>query len=114
MAEVDNLEALMGRIPVGCLTKPDLHCCCGRTDCAYLKHNCSALDDLEKEVKTAAQLGQVCHIPRCIWWKLKAFLGIYSFCVPSEVTNDTLTCFQDVRFRKRRTDVRFAGFAGET
>ncbi|KAN0113002.1 hypothetical protein V8E51_005953 [Hyaloscypha variabilis] len=58
-AEVEDLEALIGRIPACCsTTTPDLRCCCGRTDCAYLKHNCVALDDLEKEVRTAAQLGQ--------------------------------------------------------
>jgi hypothetical protein len=63
-AEVEDLEALIGRIPVCCsTTTPELRCCCGRTECAYLKHNCVALDDLEKEVRTAAQLGQVC-IPR--------------------------------------------------
>ncbi|TVY22908.1 hypothetical protein LHYA1_G008118 [Lachnellula hyalina] len=58
MAEDQNLEALIGRIPAGTSTRPDLHCCCGRSDCAFLKHNCTALDDLEKEVHTAAQLGQ--------------------------------------------------------
>ncbi|TVY35458.1 hypothetical protein LOCC1_G007707 [Lachnellula occidentalis] len=51
-------RGLIGRIPAGTSTKPDLHCCCGRSDCAFLKHNCTALDDLEKEVHTAAQLGQ--------------------------------------------------------
>jgi hypothetical protein len=61
MAE-DNLEALLGRIPACCSTTPDLRCCCGKKDCAYLKHNCVALDDLEQEVRTAAQLGQV-NIP---------------------------------------------------
>lgn len=63
-AEVEDLEALIGRIPACCsTTTAELRCCCGRTECAYLKHNCVALDDLEKEVRTAAQLGQVC-IPR--------------------------------------------------
>ena len=59
MAAEDNLEALLGRIPACCSTTPDLRCCCGKKDCAYLKHNCVALDDLEQEVRTAAQLGQV-------------------------------------------------------
>jgi hypothetical protein len=58
-----DLEALIGRIPAcWSSTTPNLRCCCGRTDCAYLKHNCVALDDLEKEVRTAAQLGQVCNL----------------------------------------------------
>jgi hypothetical protein len=36
-------------------------CCCGRDSCAYLRHNNDALDGLEKDVRTAAQLGQVCR-----------------------------------------------------
>lgn len=36
-----------------------LQCCCGNTDCVYLKHNCSVLDSVEKDVHTAAKLGQV-------------------------------------------------------
>jgi hypothetical protein len=34
-------------------------CCCGRIDCALLKKNCSILETVEKDVHTAAQLGQV-------------------------------------------------------
>ncbi|KAF7511046.1 hypothetical protein GJ744_005592 [Endocarpon pusillum] len=37
---------------------PYLKCCCGRLDCAYLEHNKVALRDLERDVETAAQLGQ--------------------------------------------------------
>ena len=37
----------------------DVKCCCGHADCAFLKHNSSALDELEREVRTAARLGQV-------------------------------------------------------
>ncbi|KAJ0119008.1 hypothetical protein J7T55_013243 [Diaporthe amygdali] len=40
-------------------SQPDtLRCCCGNTDCVYLKHNCSVLDSVEKDVHTAAKLGQ--------------------------------------------------------
>ncbi|KAH8785220.1 hypothetical protein F5883DRAFT_403145 [Diaporthe sp. PMI_573] len=35
-----------------------LQCCCGNIDCVYLKHNCSVLDSVEKDVHTAAKLGQ--------------------------------------------------------
>jgi hypothetical protein len=60
MAETDDLETLIGRIPERCSsTAPNLQCCCGRIDCAYLKHNCTALEVLEQEVHTAARLGQV-------------------------------------------------------
>lgn len=35
-------------------------CCCGNESCAYLKHNQSALEGLERDVSTAARLGKVC------------------------------------------------------
>ncbi|KAG9234859.1 hypothetical protein BJ875DRAFT_460491 [Amylocarpus encephaloides] len=60
MVEKDELEVLIGHIPSCCpgTTSHNLECCCGRKDCAYLNHNCAALEDLEKEVHTAATLGQ--------------------------------------------------------
>lgn len=36
-----------------------MNCCCGRSDCAYLEHNSAALGGLEKNLDTAARLGQV-------------------------------------------------------
>jgi hypothetical protein len=36
-----------------------IHCCCGNPECAMLKRNCSVLETVEKDVQTAAQLGQV-------------------------------------------------------
>src|ERR1700739_1791072 len=56
-------------IPVG---RPNLACCCGRTSCVYLNHNNAALDDLEKDLRTAAQLGQVCTL-----WNPSCGLGLY-------------------------------------
>ncbi|KAH8808041.1 hypothetical protein F5884DRAFT_352295 [Xylogone sp. PMI_703] len=54
-----DINALIGRIPANCtVTTPNLKCCCGRADCVYLTHNCNALDDLEQQLRTAAQLGQ--------------------------------------------------------
>jgi hypothetical protein len=38
---------------------PYLQCCCGKLECAYLEHNNAALSGLEKDVETAARLGQV-------------------------------------------------------
>ena len=38
---------------------PKLKCCCGRADCAYLEHNNAAVDDIERKLERAAQLGQV-------------------------------------------------------
>ena len=34
-------------------------CCCGREQCAYLEHNKAALEGLEKDLQSAAQIGQV-------------------------------------------------------
>ena len=36
-----------------------MRCCCGRVDCVFLRHNCTLLDSVEKEVHTAARMGQV-------------------------------------------------------
>ncbi|KAI6361786.1 hypothetical protein MCOR25_006404 [Pyricularia grisea] len=36
-----------------------IQCCCGRPDCVFLKHNCSVLESVEKDVHTAAKMGQV-------------------------------------------------------
>lgn len=35
-------------------------CCCGKDDCAFLRYNGTLLEGLERDVQTAAQLGQVC------------------------------------------------------
>jgi hypothetical protein len=37
----------------------NLRCCCGQPACAYLEHNNAALGGLEKDLETAAKLGQV-------------------------------------------------------
>ncbi|EEP77268.1 predicted protein [Uncinocarpus reesii 1704] len=39
------------------MDQPEVKCCCGRDDCAYLQHNRTALENLEKDVDTAARLG---------------------------------------------------------
>ena len=51
-----------------------LRCCCGRSECAYLRHNHAAMEGLEKDLRSAAQIGQVgesfndntgaCNIPQ--------------------------------------------------
>ena len=62
-ANEEDLEVLMACIPAlrpaTALSSETVECCCGRADCAFLNRNSSALDDLEKEVRTAARLGQV-------------------------------------------------------
>ncbi|KAK4627803.1 hypothetical protein CLAFUR0_04238 [Fulvia fulva] len=39
-------------------SRPPISCCCGNVACAFLKHNESALDGLERDVSTAARLGK--------------------------------------------------------
>lgn len=54
--EVNDLNVLAASV-----SHPEaLQCCCGNTDCVLLKHNCSVLDSVERDVHTAARLGQVC------------------------------------------------------
>ena len=58
----------------------DLACCCGRLDCAYLQHNNNALRCFEKNLVTAAQLGQVqsCFIPSTHKLHVSKDLNMYS------------------------------------
>lgn len=49
-----------GHIPTHSSTsRADLHCCCGQEECAFLRNNHDALEGLEKDLETAARLGQV-------------------------------------------------------
>lgn len=57
---ISNLLAQSHSIPNSHPANPQtLTCCCGRPECAYILHNNAALDDLERNIHTAAQLGQV-------------------------------------------------------
>ena len=38
-----------------------LQCCCGQLGCIFLQHNCTVLESVENDVRTAAKLGQVSH-----------------------------------------------------
>ncbi|OQD72651.1 hypothetical protein PENDEC_c020G04972 [Penicillium decumbens] len=49
---------LFPSIPTHSSTPASLRCCCGRQDCVLLKHNNVALEGLEKDLATAARLGQ--------------------------------------------------------
>lgn len=57
----DSVRHIPGIPTYSTVTAPaDLRCCCGRQDCALLEHNNVALEGLEKDLATAARLGQVC------------------------------------------------------
>lgn len=48
--------------PVECLPDGGTKCCCGRSSCAWLRHSNELVEDLERDVKTAGRLGQVCGV----------------------------------------------------
>jgi len=54
---------LIPSIPTHSSTPASLRCCCGRQDCVLLEHNNVALEGLEKDLATAARLGQVRKYP---------------------------------------------------
>lgn len=54
-----ELQKSFPSIPTHSRAQVSLRCCCGRDDCALLEHNHVALEGLEKDLETAARLGQV-------------------------------------------------------
>ncbi|RKF74649.1 hypothetical protein GcM3_088025 [Golovinomyces cichoracearum] len=56
----DELDRLIALIPKNDDTKSELRlsCCCGSFDCAFLRQNCLAFEQLEHEIRIAAQLGK--------------------------------------------------------
>lgn len=62
MADPHSERMDLDTLAVAACQPETLQCCCGDTDCVYLKHNCSVLDSVEKDVHTAAKLGQVRHL----------------------------------------------------
>ncbi|KAI8624814.1 hypothetical protein F5Y19DRAFT_283021 [Xylariaceae sp. FL1651] len=52
----DN-DAITPRLATS-LETPHMKCCCGSLECVFLRHNCSILDNVEKDVHQAARMGQ--------------------------------------------------------
>ncbi|KAL7623492.1 hypothetical protein AAE478_007174 [Parahypoxylon ruwenzoriense] len=48
----------MATLPATCNETPPMKCCCGSVECVFLRHNCSVLASVEKDVHTAARMGQ--------------------------------------------------------
>lgn len=65
-------------IPTHSRAPTSLRCCCGRDDCALLEHNNVALEGLEKDLETAAKLGQV----RCILFFIRSLRSSSHTAVP--------------------------------
>ena len=53
-----SLGALVEHAPAGTQQR-EIKCCCGSMQCAFLRHNTAALEGLEKDLMSAAQIGQV-------------------------------------------------------
>ncbi|EFR03050.1 hypothetical protein MGYG_06048 [Nannizzia gypsea CBS 118893] len=79
-----------------------LECCCGRGDCAYLEHNSAALAELERDVETAARLGQ-------------ALLNRHeSYKVEAESTRDRMTAeMEKLQTSKKETEAENARIVEE-
>lgn len=58
-AASDTLDSLLTQSTGGIRDTKRPTCCCGRMHCAYLEHNNAALEGLEKDLQSAAQIGQV-------------------------------------------------------
>ena len=60
-ATASALDSLLSQSSQGMQAGPESSskCCCGRPECAYLQHNNVALRGLEKDLHSAAQIGQV-------------------------------------------------------
>lgn len=54
-----TLDSLLTQSSLGMRETERPTCCCGRMHCAYLDHNNAALEGLEKDLQSAAQIGQV-------------------------------------------------------
>jgi hypothetical protein len=57
-SDLDNVEAVLRQNHIG-VRRDASTCCCGRSQCAYLAHNNAALEGLEKDLLSAARIGQV-------------------------------------------------------
>ena len=53
------LENLLSQSPLDMRHNSSFKCCCGNQSCAFLEHNNAALRGLEKDLQSAAQIGQV-------------------------------------------------------
>ncbi|KAF2211797.1 hypothetical protein CERZMDRAFT_121438 [Cercospora zeae-maydis SCOH1-5] len=64
MGDVDPITSFLnayhasGQVPSIPERQPAITCCCGDAACAYLRHNEQALSVLERDVRTAAQVGK--------------------------------------------------------
>ncbi|KAK4168485.1 hypothetical protein QBC43DRAFT_118187 [Cladorrhinum sp. PSN259] len=56
-SNTDSVHSAMGLVDT--VNQPgDLRCCCGKEECVYLRHNCSVLSSVERDVHAAAKMGQ--------------------------------------------------------
>jgi hypothetical protein len=53
-------QSLLEQAPSGMQEKANIQCCCGRQSCAFLEHSNAVLEGLEKDLLSAARIGQAC------------------------------------------------------
>jgi hypothetical protein len=58
-ARSTSIDALLAQVQETGTAERVAQCCCGRPQCAFLAHNSVALEGLEKDLVSAAQIGQV-------------------------------------------------------
>jgi hypothetical protein len=68
----DDVDTIMSRANQDKIYHPGLklQCCCGRPECAYLENNNTLLGGIERDLETAARLGQVRALSQCYEVKL--------------------------------------------
>lgn len=76
-----------------------IHCCCGDQACAYLQHNEKALSGLERDVRTAAQIGKVSSIVYCVLMHLPRgqyhlWCGSGGVCICATDCEPVVACMQ--------------------
>ena len=62
---IEQLLEHTTRPAVGMQHEHSAKCCCGDPQCAILADNSAALEGLEKDLVSAAQIGQVCLSMEC-------------------------------------------------
>ena len=83
--DISNLAPTNDSIP---------ECCCGRDDCVFLRHSLRLLEKVERDARTAGELGQVCAICFNIcsitvfWVHLVSLISCVTFEYPNAYSAD--------------------------
>lgn len=56
---IESPEELLAQAGVTTHETSSIHCCCGRQECPFLEHNSTVLEGVERDLLSAARIGQV-------------------------------------------------------